>query len=64
LGVRAIIIKENKVVLVRQEKANGRDVYIFPGGGIEENKDIFSAVQREIKEETSLEIKIKKLLLC
>ena len=62
LGVRVIIIKNNKVVLVRQRKPNGRDVYIFPGGGIQKKEGIFSSAKREVKEETGLEIKTNKLL--
>ena len=62
LGVRIIVVKDNKVVIVRQRKLNNRDIYIFPGGGIQEREDVFSAAKRELKEETHLRIKITKLL--
>ena len=62
LGVRIIIAKNNQVVIVRQRKLNNRDVYIFPGGGIQKGEDIFSAAERELKEETHLRAKIAKLL--
>jgi len=62
LGVRAVIIQNDKILVVRQEKPNGRDVYILPGGGIEKEEDIFTAAEREIEEESRLKIKALKLL--
>lgn len=62
LGVRVIIIQNDKILVVRQEKANGRDVYILPGGGIEEGENIFVAAEREVEEESCLKTKVLKLL--
>jgi len=62
LGVRVIIIQNNKILVIRQTKPNGRDVYILPGGGIEKGEDIFTAAEREVKEEGRLKIKAQKLL--
>lgn len=62
LGVRVIIIRGNRVLVVRQQKSNGQDVYILPGGGIESGEDIFAAAKREVAEESCLKIKAKQLL--
>lgn len=62
LGVRVIIIHGDEVLLVQQQKPNGRDVYILPGGGIYPNEDIFVAARREVWEESYLRIKPLKLL--
>ena len=40
----------------------GDEYYVFPGGGVEENEKVEDAVLREVKEETSLSVEIKKLL--
>ncbi len=41
---------------------NGRKYYVFPGGGVEPKETIENAVVREVLEETTLNIKINKLL--
>ncbi|MGC9049210.1 MAG: NUDIX domain-containing protein [Patescibacteria group bacterium] len=62
LSARVIIIRGSKVLVVRQQKPNGRDVYILPGGGIKPNEDIFTAAEREVAEESCLKIKVLRLL--
>ncbi len=59
--VAAIIIKDDKILLLRRIK-NGREYYVFPGGGVEEGEDLENAIIREIEEELSLKIKLEKLL--
>jgi ADP-ribose pyrophosphatase YjhB (NUDIX family) len=58
--VRAIVIKDDKVVLMHRRKLVNNDLkeyYALPGGGIEEN-DISpeDALRRELKEELNIEI--------
>ena len=55
-----IIIRNNKILLIRRIK-NGKEYYVFPGGGVEEEL-IEDAATREIKEELSLNVSIDKLL--
>jgi len=59
--VAGVIIKDNKIVLMRRVK-NRQEYYVFPGGGVEENEAIKTAIIREIKEELSIDAKIDKLL--
>ncbi|MDP2649343.1 MAG: NUDIX domain-containing protein [bacterium] len=59
--VAAVIIKDNKILLMRRFK-NGQKYFVFPGGGVEENESIENALIREIKEEFDIDIKIEKLL--
>lgn len=59
--VAAVIIKDNKILLMRRIK-EGQEYYVFPGGGIEENESAEDAIIREIKEELPLDVKIDKLL--
>jgi 8-oxo-dGTP diphosphatase len=56
---RAITIKNNKVLLVRNKNQN---FWYPPGGAWEYNKEnIKETAVREVKEEVGLDIKIKKL---
>lgn len=51
---RAIIIKDNKIAMVKSLKEG---FYKFPGGGIWENESKEAAVVREVLEETGLTLK-------
>lgn len=56
-----ILVKDNKILLLHRIK-NGKEYYVFPGGGLEEGETKVEGVKREIKEETSLEVDIDRLL--
>lgn len=56
---RAIIIQNNKVLLIHRFKEE-REYYVIPGGGIEPNETAEQAVKREIEEELSLSVIIDK----
>ncbi len=56
IGVRALIIQKDKVLLVQQTNRFGKVIYLLPGGGVNQNESLRDAVIREIKEETSLSI--------
>src|SRR3989344_5144415 len=62
-GVRAvaIIIRDDKVALIHRKK-EGRDYWVFPGGGVEDGETSQEPVIREIQEELSLKGKVIKLL--
>lgn len=55
-----ILIKKNKVLLIHRK--NEKEYWVFPGGGVEEKESIEEAIIRELQEETSIVIKINKLL--
>lgn len=57
----AILIKGENVLLM-QRKKDGKEYWVFPGGGVKEDETIDEAVLRELKEETSIEAKAVKLL--
>ena len=60
-AVRAIIIKNDKVALVKSLKENH---YKFPGGGIEDGESHIDTLIRETKEETGLIIKPSTIKEC
>ena len=55
---RAIIIKNGLIAMVYSKKY---DYYKFPGGGIEKNEDILTALKREVLEETGVEYAVDHL---
>lgn len=58
------IIKNDRILLVRhQEHEGGRSYWVFPGGGIEPGETERECVQREMNEETNLDVRIISLLL-
>ncbi|CAG7652746.1 RNA pyrophosphohydrolase [Paenibacillus solanacearum] len=59
---QGIIIKDNKVLMVRQYVERGDIVWNFPGGGINNNESPEEACIRELKEETGYEVMIEKLI--
>lgn len=61
-GIRAsaIIIKDNKILLIHRKK-EGKEYWVFPGGGIEEGEIGEETALREVEEETGLKAKNAKL---
>lgn len=57
----AIIVNDGKILLIHRI-SDGKEYYVFPGGGVENGETVEQAVLREVQEETSLEVKIEKLL--
>lgn len=57
-GVRVIIPnEEGKILMVRQHHED-KDLWMVPGGGIEEGENSIEAAVREAKEETGLDIDV------
>ena len=55
----AIIIKDNKLLMVKTRK-HGEEYYLLLGGGIEYGETIEEALKREVLEETGFIVKILK----
>ena len=61
---QAAIIQDDKILLIKHsEFESGRSYWILPGGGIEPGETEEECVLREVKEETSLDVNIKSLLM-
>jgi len=56
-----IVKKEDKFLLVKTNYGSG-EYWIFPGGGVESGESMRDCVKREIKEETGIDVDIKKLV--
>jgi len=53
MGVRVMMIQNNKVLLVRQTYVSG---WFMPGGGIKRGETLDQAARREAREETGAEL--------
>ena len=61
-GVRVIILDDQKRVLMVRQHHEGRDIWMVPGGGIEEGETSSQAGVREVLEETGLQVEMGKLI--
>lgn len=59
--VAAIIVQDGAILLVRHVKG-GKTYWLLPGGGVEYGESLEKAVEREVKEETNLSIRVDKLV--
>ncbi|MBL8051545.1 MAG: NUDIX domain-containing protein [Anaerolineales bacterium] len=53
MGVRVMMIQDDKVLLIRHTYLNG---WFMPGGGLNRNESLEQAARREAKEETGAEL--------
>ncbi len=61
IRVGALIIREGKILLAEHLKG-GRQYWLLPGGGVEYGESVEEALQRELREEAGLEIRVMDLL--
>jgi len=61
-SVSGIVLKGNKVLLVRQAYGAAKGLLVIPGGYLEEGEMPNEALEREIREETGITASAKNLL--
>jgi len=57
VAVGAILIKDNKILLVKRNKDPSKGRWAIPGGSVRLGERLQEAVEREIREETGLIVK-------
>jgi len=59
IGVGALVVKEDKVLLVRRAQEPGKGFWTNPGGYIEQLEPIEETIVREVTEESGIEATVK-----
>lgn len=59
--VTGVSIKNNEILLLDQDTSNSRS-WSLPGGKVESHETLETALVREMKEETGLDVSVKELL--
>lgn len=62
ITVDGIIIKDDKILLIKRKNEPFKDKWALPGGFVEYNETVEDAVIREIFEETGLQTNIDKII--
>jgi 8-oxo-dGTP diphosphatase len=57
IAVGAIVVRDNKVLLVKRSQSPGQGLWAIPGGRVELGETLQQAAEREILEETGLKIR-------
>ena len=60
--VDAVVVRNEKVLLVKRKKDPFKGFLTFPGGKVDEGEKVEDAVKRELLEETSLDIEPTDIL--
>jgi 8-oxo-dGTP diphosphatase len=63
ISAGAVVLLEDKVLLVRYNDSRGKSFLVGPGGGVFLNEATDHAIVREVLEETGLEVSPLKILL-
>lgn len=62
LGVAGLVLKGDQVLAVKKAYSKTKGLWTFPGGFVSPGETIDEAVIREIKEETSIDVKVEGLI--
>ena len=60
VAVGAVVFKDDRVLLVRRGQAPAEDLWAIPGGSVEIGETLQEAAEREILEETGIQIRALK----
>lgn len=58
LGVGAVIVERDHILLVQRGRDPGKGLWAVPGGKVDRGESLRIAVRREVAEETGLEVEV------
>jgi len=59
VGVGAIVVKDGRVLLVKRATEPSKGLWAIPGGSLELGETLREGAEREIREETGIEVDVK-----
>jgi ADP-ribose pyrophosphatase YjhB (NUDIX family) len=62
VGVGAVVVSEQRILLVKRGSEPGKSKWSVPGGLVELGERVSETVIREVKEETNLDVKTTMLI--
>lgn len=62
IGVGALVMKDEKILLVRRAQEPGKGRWTNPGGYIEQHEHIQATIEREVLEESGIHAKVSRLV--
>lgn len=63
LGVKGIISRRSdRVLLIKERRANGTTFWTLPGGGVRTNESFIDGLKREFREELRLDVRVNSLV--
>lgn len=61
-GARAVVLDDDDRMLLVKQRHEGHDIWMVPGGAIEDDESAAEAAVRETREETGIEVEVEGLL--
>jgi len=62
VGVGVVVVDEGRVLLVRRGNPPAKGIWSVPGGAVELGETVRQAAQREVREETGLDVQIGEVV--
>jgi len=61
IAAGALVVHDDRVLLVRHYKPGAYDFWVAPGGGAEGGEDLHAALRRAVKEESGLVVEPERI---
>ncbi|GLQ12292.1 hypothetical protein GCM10007913_42250 [Devosia yakushimensis] len=61
ISAGALVLREEKILLVRHHRTGRHDFWVGPGGGVEGGETLEATAERETLEESGVTIKVRRL---